>query len=75
MSVGGVVDKVGMEKGNKPYVVLRPINKQASGSIKCHFGPDLAPRIAQLRRGAPAGIKGTVVSSGQGKVGLNDCTL
>jgi hypothetical protein len=62
-----------MEKGNKPNV--RPINKQASGSIKCHFGPGLAPRIAQLRRGAPVGVKGTVVGLGQGKVGLNDCAL
>jgi tRNA_anti-like len=49
MSVGGMVDRIGMDKGNAPFVVLRPINRQASGSIKRRFAPAITPRIAQLR--------------------------
>jgi hypothetical protein len=84
VTVGGVVQRVGIDQEGDPYVLLAPSPSQAGisevtsgGRLRCRFPESLSPQVARLRAKSLVAIHGTVVGSKSNghEIIMKDCSL
>ena len=74
VEVSGVVDSIGKDIGNTPYITLKGDPKNVLANIQCMFGKEYQDRLAKISKGQQLSVIGTV-SGKMINVLLQDCRL
>ena len=80
VSVGGTVERVGIDPDGDPYLILRGMRNVRGhitrGEIYCKFSERSNNQVAKLQHGAAIAVHGTVGTQARGRnVVLKDCSL